>query len=139
MKIKASALEAIAAHGKRGYPLEVCGALLARGGEITRAVELVNREPLRPEVRYEIGADELAQVALLARREGLELLGFYHTHPDAPARPSEADRRAAAAGLSDGAVHLVVSIERGAAARLEVAWIFRDRLQAFEPEPLELD
>jgi proteasome lid subunit RPN8/RPN11 len=140
MRIQRSVLETIAAHGERGYPYEVCGALFSRRGKaIVFAVALANQETGRPRERYRIDPRELDQLQRAAHRDGFQIAGFWHTHPDAPGRPSEADRRAAAAGLSDGVVHLVVSIERGQCAQVETAWIFRDELQAFVPEALELD
>jgi proteasome lid subunit RPN8/RPN11 len=74
-----------------------------------------------------------------ARGEGLEIIGFYHTHPDHPPRPSETDRRVAAGGLSDGVYHMVMAVDKGEHTHLETVWIFREALQGFEPEPLEIE
>ena len=139
MKMAKAHLEAISAHGKRGYPYEVCGVLLGppSGGRVARVVEMVNRETEQPKIRYQIAPEDLLKLQRESRGEGLEIIGFYHTHPDHPPRPSETDRRIAAGGLSDGVFHIVMAVDRGEHTHLETAWVFKDALQAFEPEPIE--
>lgn len=142
MKLKRADLEAISAHGKRGYPYEVCGVFLGRPAEparVARVVEMQNRETEQPKIRYQIAPEDLLKLMRESRAEGLEIIGFYHTHPDHPPRPSETDRRVAAGGLSDGVYHMVMAVERGERTHLDTVWIFREALQAFEPEPLEIE
>ena len=133
-------VDTMLAHAKDGYPFEVCGVLLgpAGAGQVRRLVRVANREAEQPRVRYLIAPEDLLRVQREARGDGHEIVGFYHSHPDHPARPSETDRRIAAEGLSDGVVHVVVGVEKGERATPS-AWVFRDRGQAFEPEPLEVD
>jgi proteasome lid subunit RPN8/RPN11 len=133
-------VDTMLAHAKDGYPFEVCGVLLgpAGAGRVRRLVRVANREAEQPRVRYQIAPEDLLRVQREARGDGHEIVGFYHSHPDHPARPSETDRRIAAEGLSDGVVHVVVGVEKGERATPS-AWVFRDRGQAFEPEPLEVD
>lgn len=147
MKIGRAALEALLAHVRAGYPCEACGILLrpraepgASGGSlrVVRAVPVENREREKPRVRYAIAPEDLLHVQRESREQGLEIAGYYHSHPDHPARPSETDRRVAAEGLSDGVLHVVVGLEGGGGAR-PTAWIFRDALQAFEEEPFEVE
>ena len=69
--------------------------------------------------------------------EGLDIVGYYHSHPDHPARPSETDRRIAAEGLSDGLCYVVVGVQ-GGTETLATAWMFRDADQAFAEEPFEI-
>lgn len=129
------------AHTLEGYPFEVCGVLLAAradGGRVVRAVRARNRETELPRVRYQIAPEELIGIQRDARNEGLEIIGYYHSHPDHPARPSETDRRVAAEGLSDGVVHVVVGVEKGERGT-PTAWVFRDATQAFAEEPFEID
>jgi len=130
----------VLAHALEGYPFEVCGVFVgpANGRRVQRVVRVPNREQESPRVRYEIAPEDLLRIQKDARTNGDEILGFYHSHPDHPARPSETDRRVAAEGLSDGVVHLVVGVEGGARAT-PAAWVFRDALAGFEPEPLEID
>ena len=72
-----------------------------------------NRETETPRVRYQIAPEDLIRIQREAREAGLEILGYYHSHPDHPARPSETDRRVAAEGLSDGVIHVVVGVGEG--------------------------
>ena len=142
MRIRRSQIDAISAHALEGYPFEVCGALLAApscrdGIEVRQAVRLRNRETDSPRVRYQIDPADLLGLFREAARDGLDVVGYYHSHPDHPARPSETDRRRAAESISDGVVHLVVGVAGGAQATPS-AWVFRDAAQAFEPEPLEV-
>jgi proteasome lid subunit RPN8/RPN11 len=133
--------DAIAAHAREGYPHEVCGVLVgtARDGvvRVARAVPMANRETERPAVRYQIAPEDLIVLQRTVRGEGLDIVGYYHSHPDHPARPSETDRRIAAEGLSDGVVHIVCGVAQGRDT-VATAWVFRDKTQQFEEEPFEI-
>jgi proteasome lid subunit RPN8/RPN11 len=133
-------LEAILTRGRKGYPFEVCGVLLGTGPPVAvrRAVAVENRETETPRVRYQIAPEDLIRIQREARGQDLDIVGYYHTHPDHPARPSETDRRIAAEGLSDGVVHMVIGVANGRDT-VPSAWVFRDRPQQFEPEPLEIE
>ena len=132
--------ESMLAHAREGYPFEVCGVLVGRaeGRRVRRVVRVRNREQESPRVRYVIAPEDLLRIQKEAREGGDEILGYYHSHPDHPARPSETDRRLAAEGLSDGVIHVVVGVEGGERAT-PAAWMFRDALGGFEPEPLEVE
>jgi proteasome lid subunit RPN8/RPN11 len=140
VKMPREQAEAMLAHARDGYPFEVCGVLLGRAGErqVQRIARVANREQESPRVRYAIAPEDQLRVQREARGQGLEIVGYYHSHPDHPARPSEVDRRIAAEGLSDGVIHVVVGVAGGTEAT-PTAWVFRDGPQAFEPEPLEID
>jgi proteasome lid subunit RPN8/RPN11 len=136
-------LEEVLAHARDGYPYEVCGVMLGRnhGGAAARVESVVrvpNRETESPRVRYQIAPEDLIRIQRESREQGLEIVGYYHSHPDHPARPSETDRRIAAEGLSDGVLHVVVGVEGGRPA-VPSAWIFRDAMEGFEEERLEVD
>jgi proteasome lid subunit RPN8/RPN11 len=139
LRIEARHLDAILAHARAGHPFEVCGVLLGRTGAagvvVTQAVAVANQERAAPRVRYEIAPEELLRLQREARAAGRDVVGFYHSHPDHPARPSETDRRMAAEGLSDGVVHLVVGVD-GDGHTVPSAWVFHDAAQAFGEEPL---
>ena len=142
MKISRADAEALLAHARSGYPHEICGVLVGSSSgavaRVARVVRAINRETERPAVRYQIAPEDLIAVQKAARAEGLDILGYYHSHPDHPARPSETDRRIAAEGLSDGVVHVVVGVAGGGDATA-TAWVFRDARQAFEEEPFEIE
>jgi proteasome lid subunit RPN8/RPN11 len=97
-----------------------------------------NRETEAPRVRYQIAPEDLIRVQRESRDSALEIVGYYHSHPDHPARPSETDRRVAAEGLSDGVIHVVIGVEKGERVT-HTAWIFRDATQTFEEEPFEIE
>jgi proteasome lid subunit RPN8/RPN11 len=141
VKIRRADIETIAAHARSGYPHEVCGALLGvpRDGvvHVARAVPLTNRETERPAVRYQIDPADLIALQRTSREEGLDIVGYFHSHPDHPARPSETDRRIAAEGLSDGVVHMVFGVAGGRDV-VPSSWVFRDADQKFEEEPLDV-
>ena len=143
MRITRAQLDAIRAHALSGYPFEVCGVLVGRNGEprraarVERVVSAVNREQEAPRVRYQIAPEDLIRITREARDLGCEIIGYYHSHPDHPARPSETDRRIAAEGLSDGVIHVVVGVSDGEASAS--AWVFRDKTEGFEDEPIEVE
>jgi proteasome lid subunit RPN8/RPN11 len=139
VKISPADAEGIQAAARAGHPFEVCGVFLGRDGRrVERVVPVVNRETESPRVRYQIAPEDLLRIQREAREAGLEIVGYYHSHPDHPARPSETDRRIAAEGLSDGVVHVVVGVT-GAGQTEATAWVFRDQTQSFEPEPFEVE
>jgi proteasome lid subunit RPN8/RPN11 len=140
LRIERRLVEQLLAQARSGYPYEVCGVLLGRpdGARVARAVPVANRELEQPRVRYQIAPEDLFAIQREARARGEDVLGYYHSHPDHPARPSETDRRIAAEGLADGVIHVVVGVEKGEHA-VPTAWIFRDATQSFDPEPLEID
>jgi len=84
------------------YPREACGVLVGRRAgarvEVRHVRELTNIAPAARRDRFELDPGELVAAEDLARGAGLEVVGVWHSHPDQPARPSEADRAAAVAG-----------------------------------------
>src|SRR5688572_14080146 len=89
-------LAEINAHAREDYPYECCGVMLgsAVGDEKTVAAirRLENVHDEGHERRFLISADAMFHVERDAREARLEILGFYHSHPDHPAQPSEYDR-----------------------------------------------
>jgi proteasome lid subunit RPN8/RPN11 len=143
MRISRRDYEDVLAHARLGHPFEVCGALLGRSSSpeelrVETVLRMENREAASPRTRYVIAPEELLTAQRDARVRGLDIVGYYHSHPDHPARPSETDRRSAAEGLSDGVVHVVVSVD-GQGRTEATAWVFLEAAQAFEAVPLEVD
>lgn len=142
MRIPRAEADQIIAHALAGYPFEVCGVLVGNAGvpspRVVKAVRVENRERESPRVRYQIAPEDLIRIQRQEREAGREIVGYYHSHPDHPARPSETDRRIAAEGLSDGVVHVVVGVEAGQRGT-PTAWLFRDATQSFETEAFEID
>lgn len=86
---------AIRVHGEETYPHECCGALLGRaapeGWRVTDSVRAGNTRTDSAHNRYQIAPIELVRIQRSARDKGLEIAGFYHSHPDHPAQWSPTD------------------------------------------------
>jgi proteasome lid subunit RPN8/RPN11 len=87
--------EAIRAHGEETYPHECCGALLGHsrpeGWKVESAVRAGNTRTDSAHNRYQIAPLELVKIQREAHRLGLDIAGFYHSHPDHPAQWSPTD------------------------------------------------
>ncbi|MFP5203963.1 MAG: Mov34/MPN/PAD-1 family protein [Acidobacteriota bacterium] len=90
-----SIYDALRAHGEEAYPNECCGALLGRPGpggwRIFATLRAGNACIGSARHRYEIAPIELVHIEGEARRRGLEIAGFYHSHPGHPAQWSPTD------------------------------------------------
>lgn len=110
-----SSLDVMRRHGERDWPRESCGVLLgcAAGGErrVTRALPCRNAH-LDPGRRYQIDPVELLRAVKEARAVGEDLVGFYHSHPGCPARPSAADLDEA---WWTGCAYVITAVEAGRA------------------------
>jgi proteasome lid subunit RPN8/RPN11 len=143
MKIRQAHLDALSDHGKRGYPYEVCGVLLGRAGagRVDRVVPMKNRETEQPRIRYQIAPEDLLQLYRESAKEGLDVVGYYHTHPDHPPRPSPTDlaRAVETGGLGDGMLHIVMAVEKGERTSAPCGWLFRFDGQRFDEEPFDIE
>jgi proteasome lid subunit RPN8/RPN11 len=83
--------EAIRRHGRDTYPHECCGALIGRDTEVTDVLALPNTTEEGPRRRFLVRPSDYRLSERRATELGGELLGFYHSHPDHPARPSQYD------------------------------------------------
>ncbi len=95
LKLPGAVYTAIRRHGEATYPHECCGILLgvAADGvnEVREAVEAGNTRMDSAHNRYQIAPQELIRVQRQGRAQGLEIVGFYHSHPDHPAQWSATD------------------------------------------------
>jgi proteasome lid subunit RPN8/RPN11 len=84
MKISASALEAVKSHVSEGYPNEICGMLVARRGtrSVTDIKRATNANTDRPRDTYQIDPREHRKIEKECDAEGLDIVGYYHSHPD---------------------------------------------------------
>src|ERR1700674_689942 len=83
--------EAIRRHGQETYPHECCGALVGESGRVRTTVALPNTTEEGPRRRFLVRPSDYRLAEQRATELGGELLGFYHSHPDHPARPSQYD------------------------------------------------
>ena len=98
VKVAGGVLESLRRHARDAYPEECCGALLGRvadaGGQertVLAALPVENAERRARERRYLVPAAAVLAAEADARSRGLDVVGFYHSHPDAPAEPSAYD------------------------------------------------
>lgn len=95
LRVTGTVFDAIRAHGERTYPHECCGVLLGQkaeeGWRIEASVEAGNTRTDSAHNRYSISPGELVKIEREARRQGLSIGGFYHSHPDHPAQWSPTD------------------------------------------------
>lgn len=90
LEVSRQVLETLIAEAAGAQPRECCGILLGEGGHITGAMPAANVHP-HPETHFEIDPQALIDVHRAARAGGGQVLGYYHSHPNGLARPSETD------------------------------------------------
>ena len=123
-------------HAVRDYPYECCGAILGdlAGDEKTvrmlKALENVHEDG--HERRFLISPEQMFRLEQDSRSNGLKILGFYHSHPDHPARPSEYDREWAWPWYS----YIILSVQSGKPAEM-TCWNLNEDRGSFTQEPLE--
>lgn len=126
--------EAIRQHGVETYPHECCGALYGANGRVTDILALPNVTEEGPRRRFRISDKDYLKTERRASELGAELLGFYHSHPDHPARPSQYDLDHAFPTFS----YIIVSVREGKPEDM-TSWRLRDDRSAFDPEELVVD
>lgn len=133
--------ESIDRHALDSFPEECCGVLLGRKcstdsalAEVYRVLPATNTDPGPRTRRYTIAPETLLEAHKEARRRGEEVLGYYHSHPDHPAEPSEWDRSTAGSGAS----YLIVSVD-GERVTEHRCWRLRSDGSRFDEEFLADD
>jgi proteasome lid subunit RPN8/RPN11 len=136
-------------HGAEAYPHECCGFLLGRQengvSEIVEVARVPNVWQSLEENPYEVRAeDSLRNRSLVdpkdylridrdAREKGLDIISFYHSHPDHPARPSEFDRKHAVPFL----IYVILAVVKGIPRDL-TAWLLSEDGARFLPEEISI-
>jgi len=138
IELASGVLDAIRRHGEDDYPDECCGALVGHvRGDVRRVVEarpLVNARPDERRRRFLVTAEDYRSAEADADARGLVLIGFYHSHPDHPARPSEYDREHALPWHA----YLVLAVAAGRAGAC-TAWVLTSDRTAFASEELRAE
>jgi proteasome lid subunit RPN8/RPN11 len=133
LRLGSGVLEAIQQHGRESYPHECCGALIGRDGEVTSTMALANITDEGPRRRFRVSDADYLKVERAAAEAGADLLGFYHSHPDHPARPSQYDLDHALPFFS----YVIISVASATPGDVR-SWRLRDDRSAFDEEPLTL-
>ena len=119
--------EAIRRHGEETYPHECCGALVGRGDAVTDTVALPNTTEEGPRRRFLVRPSDYRLAEQRATELGGELLGFYHSHPDHPAKPSQYDLDHAWPTFA----YVIVAVAAGVSQAMTV-WFLKDDRSIFE-------
>lgn len=153
LRISPPYLDAIRLHAERDYPNECCGVLLGRADSNRK--EILQVEPLRnlraaaggggdvlpldepgresERNRFLIGPGDVLRVEKEARARGLDIVGYYHSHPDHPAQPSIYDREHAFPWYS----YVIISVEAGRAGAYS-SWTLSEDRTEFQSEAIEI-
>lgn len=137
--------EEMISHAKEIYPHEVCGALVGelqskfkgREQEISKNVlkiyrmENINKD--RAHDRYEINPKELLKIEKEASADGLQVIGFYHSHPDHPDRPSDFDRERGWPSYA----YIIISVRNGKDISVK-SWTFDEEAEPFREEGVDI-
>jgi proteasome lid subunit RPN8/RPN11 len=138
MRISEVLARQIEHHGIKTYPEECCGMMLGfrlDGEQTVQAViEIDNSQDENRKRRFFITPLQYLQAERTAREKNLELLGFYHPHPDHPAIPSAFDTEQALPWFT----YIIVSISQGEAKRM-TAWLLNENRARFVEIPLSVD
>lgn len=132
--IKKNHIDQIKEHAQKDYPYECCGILLGKfeNGEktVTQVLEISNeKEEENRHNRYLIPSSKILETELYAIKNGLDIVGFYHSHPDHSAIPSAYDVEHALPVYS----YLIVSVYDAKAVDFTISVLTPDRAK-FEKE-----
>ena len=126
LQVSSEVVEALLAQAEAARPRECCGIMLGEGDRIT-AIRPADNVHLQPETHFEIDPQALIDAHRAARSGGPQVVGYYHSHPNGLAHPSDTDRAMAAA---DGAIWAII-----AAGGVR---FFRSGAGGFTPLPYEV-
>jgi proteasome lid subunit RPN8/RPN11 len=117
LKIPQSVHLSLRQHGEETYPHECCGVLLGHFDDdsakmVSRAARCGNTRDDSPNNRYNIDPKELIRIQREGREQGEDIVGFYHSHPDHPAKWSSTDL---AEAHWFGCSYVITSVEKGKA------------------------
>jgi len=133
--LAAVARRQLEAHAAETYPHECCGALYGEatgtGFAVVEAVRFPNTTSEGPRRRFLIQPSDYRVAEAHARDTKRPLIGFYHSHPDHPARPSQYDLDHAWPFFS----YIIVSVRAGAPEDM-TSWRLREDRSAFDQEDL---
>jgi proteasome lid subunit RPN8/RPN11 len=141
--ISAELAEKIFKHGVDAYPHECCGALLGRDTnsgdlpsrprEIFDLFPLINRREDSPQNRFSVTPRDVMDADRAAQSRGLDIIGWYHSHPDHPAKPSEYDREHAWPWYS----YIIVSVHQGVPQDM-TSWQLKEDRTGYAEEIIEI-
>ena len=136
IRLPETAMEAIREHGRQSYRDEACGALYGHlDGDkraVVRVAPLDNARGSERHRRFVVTPEAYRNAESEASRNGLTLLGFYHSHPDHPAYPSNYDLGHAFPFFS----YIILSVEDAEPKNMR-SFVLADDRKEFLEETLE--
>jgi proteasome lid subunit RPN8/RPN11 len=133
LTLSESVLTAIEDHGRDTYPNECCGALIGQNGAVSTTFALPNMTEEGPRRRFLVRPSDYRAAEARAASFGQELLGFYHSHPDHPARPSQYDLDHAWPSFS----YVIVAVANGEPGDVR-SWRLREDRSLFDEEEVRV-
>jgi proteasome lid subunit RPN8/RPN11 len=132
-------LNAIRRHGAQAYPEEGCGFLIGTvedgDNQVLDTQPVANRQTENRERRYQITPEDYREANRAAADRGLDIVGFYHSHPDHPAEPSETDLEEA---TFPGYTYVIISVHGGTPHEI-TAWTLAPDRSEFRPENISVE
>ncbi len=136
IRLKKGDLESIKQIAQDTYPHECCGIMvgLVKGDikSVNELIPAVNEQTDSPANRYLITSDFVQKIEARLRNTDSSIVGFFHSHPDVPARPSAYDQEHAWPWYS----YLIVSVMKGQAGEV-LNWKLKNDRSAFDPEDID--
>ena len=135
IRIDATEYARMHAAAAEGYPHEVVGILagVRESGSVSEVVPLMNERADSPRNRYRVSGLVMMRAEQAIEAKGLEVVGYYHSHPDHPAKYSEYDRDHALPNMS----YVIVSVQQGTPGTT-LSWRLVEDRSSMDPEDIEL-
>lgn len=127
MTVTGPVVKTIQQFAREAYPHECCGALIGEDGAVTEAMAIPNTTDEGARRRFRISPEDYLRVEKHVRTAQKELLGFYHSHPNHPARPSQYDLDHAWPNL----LYLIISVSSERSGDM-TAWTLAEDRSRFE-------
>jgi proteasome lid subunit RPN8/RPN11 len=131
-----TAMHKIKVHAMEAYPEECCGILVGTvtdaGKEVYDVVRVGNAKAENRTRRFLITPEEYRRAEVAASSEGLGVIGFYHSHPDHPARPSQFDLEHAWPWCS----YIIAAVEEKIPAAVK-SWVLKEDRSGFDEEIID--
>lgn len=142
LRLTFAAYQALRAHSEETYPHECCGIMLGKsdddGNSVKQLLRAGNTRTDSAHNRYHIAPEELIRAQREGRKTGLDIVGFYHSHPDHPAQWSKTDF---AEAHWIGCSYVITAVEQGQAKTTNSFLLTgaSEEEKRFEDEALEID
>ena len=142
LRITQAQLEELRRHGEATYPYECCGVLTGEAApdgakKVRQVIPCNNADSSKPQVWYQIDPREIVRIQRQAYERNQDILGFYHSHPDCPARWSKSDL---AEAHWPGCTYVITSVEDGKAQQTNSFELIGDETdKRFEDEEITIE